>query len=257
MTHREPTRRFSDRVDSYVQSRPSYPDAVLDLLSTECGLRTGWVVADVGSGTGILSRLFCDRGNTVLAVEPNRSMREAAERHFTGTPNFISIAGTAEDTTLPADSVDLIAAAQAFHWFDPEAARREFSRILKPQGWVVLICNDRRKQSTPFLRDYERLLLAHGTDYRQVDHTRIGDEELRTFFAPIEYRSACFDNIQVFDFDGLYGRLLSSSYAPAETDPGYPAMVKALRHIFDKHQIDGRVTFAYDTRVFYGQCSRA
>lgn len=256
MSQREPTSRFSDRVDSYVQSRPSYPSAVFELLSTECGLRTGWVVADVGSGTGILSRLFCARGHTVFGVEPNRFMRRAAERYSADTPSFISVTGTAEATTLPADSVDLIAAAQSFHWFDPEPARREFSRILKPQGWVVLIWNDRRKRSTPFLRDYERLLLVHGTDYRQVDHSRIGDERLSIFFAPQGYRSARFDNFQVFDFDGLLGRLLSSSYAPAETDPGYAEMVEALRLMFDTHQVDGRVAFEYDTRVFYGRLSR-
>lgn len=255
MSRPDSTSRFSDRVDSYIQYRPSYPEAIFDLLATECGLRADWVVADVGSGTGILSRLFCDRGNTVFGVEPNRPMREAAERHLGDSAGFISISGTAEDTTLPADSVDLIAAAQAFHWFDLRTTRREFSRILRAAGWVVLIWNDRHKESTPFLRDYERLLLTHGTDYCQVDHTRVGDEELRTFFGPVGYRSTSFENAQVFDFDGLHGRLLSSSYAPAENDPGYPAMAQELQQLFDTRQVDGRVTFEYDTRVFFGRLS--
>lgn len=253
MSRPDSTSRFSDRVDSYVRYRPSYPTAIFDLLATECGLQADWVVADVGSGTGILSRSFCDRGHKVYCVEPNQPMRAAAQRHLGDTAGFISISGTAEDTTLPAASVDLIAAAQAFHWFDPTAARREFTRILRAQGWVVLIWNDRRKQSTPFLRDYERLLLTHGTDYRQVDHTRIGEVELEAFFGPAGYQSASFENTQVFDFRGLHGRLLSSSYAPAEGDPGYPAMAQELQQIFDTHQVDGQVTFEYDTRVFFGQ----
>lgn len=255
MSRPDPTSRFSDRVDSYVHYRPSYPEAIFDLLANECGLQADWVVADVGSGTGILSRLFCDRGHQVFSVEPNQPMREAAERLLGDTPGFISISGTAEETTLPTDSVDLIAAAQAFHWFEPDATRREFTRILRARGWVVLIWNDRRKSSTPFLRAYENLLLTHGTDYQQVDHTRIGDVELAAFFGSAGYQTASFAHTQVFDSRGLQGRLLSSSYAPAEGDPGYPAMAQELQELFDTHQVDGHVTFEYDSRVFFGHLS--
>src|SRR5579885_3110804 len=130
----DPTRRFSDRVENYVRYRPHYPDGVLDVLRTETGLTPTAVVADVGSGTGISAKLFLRNGNLVLGVEPNREMREAAERLLSDYPHFTSVAGTAEATTLPDRSVDYAVAAQAFHWFDHDRARHEFARILHPGG---------------------------------------------------------------------------------------------------------------------------
>ena len=147
----DPTQRFTSRVEHYVRYRPSYPRDLLDLLETRCGLSSASVVADVGSGTGILSELFLENGNRVIGIEPNKEMREAAERRLRRHPRFTSVAGTAEATTLDDASADFVAAGQAFHWFDPERARTEFSRILKPGGWVVLAWNLRRKEATPFL----------------------------------------------------------------------------------------------------------
>src|SRR5712691_7831802 len=138
--------RFSNRVADYVRYRPGYPPAVLDLLRTDCGLRPDHVVADIGSGTGILSKLFLENGNRVFGVEPNAEMRQAGEEYLASYDGFSSIEGSAESTTLADSSVDFITAAQAFHWFDPQAARREFARILKPGGWVVILWNDRRME---------------------------------------------------------------------------------------------------------------
>ena len=144
--------RFSDRVADYVRTRPGYPTAVLDILGTETGLNPATVVADVGAGTGLSAELFLRNGNTVFGVEPNREMREAAESLLAGYANFHSVAGSAESTTLPDASVDLIVAGQAFHWFDVPRARAEFRRILRPDGVVVLMWNTRRLDTTPFLR---------------------------------------------------------------------------------------------------------
>ncbi|MDP8950409.1 MAG: class I SAM-dependent methyltransferase [Actinomycetota bacterium] len=160
----DPTQRFTNRVDHYVKYRPSYPRAALDLLKTECGLTSASLVADVGSGTGILSELFLENGNRVFGIEPNERMRETGERRLGRHPRFTSVAGTAEATTLDGDSVDFVVAGQAFHWFDPERARAEFSRILKPGGWVALVWNLRRKDATPFLAAYERLLEVYRTN---------------------------------------------------------------------------------------------
>src|SRR5207244_4125864 len=130
------------------------------------------VIADIGSGTGILAEMFLKNGNQVYGVEPNREMREAGERLLGGYPRFTSVEGKAEATPLADSSVDFITAAQALHWFDLDAARTEFRRILNPRGWVVILWNDRRDES-PFMQAYRQLLLRHSTDYLQVDHKRI------------------------------------------------------------------------------------
>jgi len=244
-------KRFSNRVDDYVKYRPGYPAAIIDFLSAECGLTPDAVIADVGSGPGILSELFLKHGNRVFGVEPNQEMREAGERILAGYQSFTSVAGSAEATSLPAHSVDYVTAAQAFHWFDRERARAEFERILNPSGWVVLLWNERITETTAFLREYEELLLTYGTDYKEVRHENVY-ENIAAFFAPQEFRLKSFPNQQVFDYDGLKGRLLSSSYVPAAGQPNYDEMLVALRRLFEVHQKDGRVVVEYDTRVYYG-----
>jgi SAM-dependent methyltransferase len=240
-------------VADYRRWRPSYPPEIVDFLVEQTRLTSDWAIADIGSGTGLLSRLFLDHGNRVFGVEPNREMRQAAEELCGENALFTSVAGSAEETTLAAESVELVAAGQAFHWFDPHRTRIELERILKPSGWVTLIWNDRRKTSTPFLRAYEQLLLTLATDYRQVDHTRIGRSEIESFFGPGDVITATFDNRQSFGFKGLEGRLLSSSYAPAAGHPSHEPMLESLRSIFDAYQIEGRVLFEYDTQVYLYQ----
>jgi SAM-dependent methyltransferase len=252
----DPTERFTKRVDHYVRYRPSYPRAVLDLLKTECGLTDASVVADVGSGTGILSELFLENGNRVIGIEPNTEMREAAERRLGGHPRFTSVAGTAEATTLDDASADFVTAGQAFHWFDPERARTEFARILKPEGWVVLVWNLRRKGATPFLAAYERLLEVYRTDRGEVEFWRRSDEMADAFFGSGSFEKATFDNEQVLDLEGLKGRLLSISYVPAQGEPGSEDMSRNVEEIFRKHQTGGKVTVEYDTKVYYGRLEK-
>jgi len=247
-----PTSRFSDRVDNYLRYRPGYPPAVLELLKYKCGVKPSSVVADIASGTGLLTRMFLENGNRVYAVEPNPEMRQAGERLLRAYPNFTSVAATAESTSLPDHSIDFVTAAQAAHWFDLPKARTEFVRILKPEGWCVLIWNERRTDSTPFLRAYEQIVLIYGTDYKEVRHERT-TAAIDSFFAPSKFHSHVFDMRQEFDYPALEGRLLSSSYAPQPDHPNYAPMLKALRAIFDEYNVDGRATFEYNTRVFYGQ----
>jgi SAM-dependent methyltransferase len=252
-----PTERFSNRVDTYVRARPSYPPEVLDLLVERCGLTPPVVVADVGSGTGILTRLLLERGAAVFAVEPNAAMRAAAESALGGYPGFTSVAATAEATTLPDRSVDLITAGQSYHWFDPEPTRREFARILYSGGWVALIWNDRRTSGTPFLAAYEQLLHTHGTDYASVNHRQISAAKLQAFFGVAPLQRASFPSRQSFDLPGLQARLVSSSYTPAPGQPGHAAMLDDLAAIFAAHQVAGLVHLDYDTLVFYGQLHAA
>jgi len=246
------TSRFSDRVENYVRYRPGYPPEVVQELKAECGLARGHVIADVASGTGIWSRLLLENGNPVFGVEPNTEMREAGERLLAAFPKFTSVAGTAEATTLPDESVDFVTAAQAGHWFDRERARREFVRILKPGGWLVMLWNERVTDSTKFLRDYEQLLLTYGTDYQDVRHEHTS-EAIHEFFDPAPFEERVFDMRQEFEYPGIEGRLLSSSYAPGPEHPRYKAMLNELRRIFDACAVDGRAVFEYKTRLYFGQ----
>ncbi len=245
--------RFSSRVANYVRYRPDYPREMLDVLREHAGLRAGIRVADIGSGTGIASRLLLDAGCEVFAVEPNAPMREAAERILGGNLYFHSVAAPAEATTLPDQSADMILSAQAFHWFDRERARSEFWRILKSSGFIVLVWNVRKTDATPFLRDYEMLLQKFATDYMQVRHENVDDSALRCFFADGRFVKHTLPNAQHFDFEELRGRLLSSSYAPAEGHPQHEPILAELGRIFDAHQRDGKVSFLYDTEIVIGK----
>lgn len=258
MAVRDSTQRFSSRVKDYVRYRPAYPTGVLELLKTECGLRSASVVADIASGTGIFTRMLLEtgNGNCVFGIEPNAEMRTAADKSLRAYPNFTSVAGTAENTTLNDHSVDLVTAAQAAHWFDREQARREFIRIGKAGVWTVLLWNERRTDSTPFLRAYEKLLIEYATDYQDVRSERT-TEQIQTFFAPVQFNVQTFDYRQEFDYPALEGRLLSSSYTPQAGDTKYQPMLRELRRIFDEHQVNDRVAFKYDTRVYYGQLGGA
>lgn len=253
MTPADPTQRFSDRVVAYVQARPSYPEELLTSLTEFAGLRAEAVVADIGSGTGIFTELLLPRCDRVYAVEPNAPMRAAAEERLASHPRFTSVSGTAEATGLPDGAVDLITVAQAFHWFDVPATRQEFRRILRPGGQVALIWNDRQIDTTPFLAGYETLLRTHGTDYTAVSHAHVDHARLSAFFGDGGYVTQTFPHAHSVTYEGLEARLLSSSYAPNAGHPGHAPMLQALRELFDRHQVDGRVTFLYDTRVHFAR----
>jgi ubiquinone/menaquinone biosynthesis C-methylase UbiE len=246
------TQRFSSRVDNYVRYRPAYPLEAIDLLKNECGLTPDSMIADIASGTGIFTRMLLENGNRVYGVEPNTEMRRAGEQLLTCYSTFTSVAGAAEATTLTEHSVDFITAAQAAHWFDRTKARREFMRILKPGGWLVLLWNERRTDATPFLREYEQLLLTYGTDYQEVRHERTTDE-IADFFAPTLFQCRTFEMRQDFDYSALEGRLLSSSYTPSPDQAQYEPILRELHRIFDEYQGNGQVALEYNTLVYYGQ----
>jgi SAM-dependent methyltransferase len=253
MTDLRSTERFSDRVAEYVRYRPDYPVAMLEWLQGTFGVTPAWLVADVGAGTGISSKLFLDGGYRVIAVEPNAPMREAAESWLGDNPRFTAIDGRATATGLDSASVDLVTVAQAFHWFDKEATREEFRRILGPKGLVAIIWNSRRLVGTPFLEGYEALLKHYGTDYTSVAE-RYGDEpSMRAWFGDGYLAMGRFDHGQLLDYDGLAGRLLSSSYAPREGHPQHEPMMRALRDLFDRCAVSGRISFDYDTVIYVGK----
>lgn len=258
------TTRFSDRVEDYVKYRPHYPGAILSYLQQTYSFDASWDVADVGSGTGISTELFLGNGNRVFAVEPNAEMRGKAEELLggytaaggrTGVAGgqrgvFVSVNGTAEATGLGAASVRLVVAGQAFHWFDAVRSRAEFARILRPGGVVALVWNERLAH-TPFEAAYDALIAQHGNDYKTTNHRNVSDQQIGSFYHPAAFVMAAFPNEQWFDFEGLKGRLLSSSYMP-KSGPGFAPMIEDLRRLFDKYQDGGRVRVGYETRVYSG-----
>jgi SAM-dependent methyltransferase len=216
----DPTERFSDRAAAYDRYRPPYPGEVLDFLRDGLGLESRHVVVDVGSGTGLL---------------------------------FLSVEGRAEATGLAAATADFVVAGQAFHWFEPGPAREEFLRILRPGGWVVLAWNSRRTDTTAFLGAYEEFLQRWCPEYSAISSHYAEERSLATLFGPAGCGRRSFENGQVFDYAGLEGRLLSSSYAPGPEHPRHQPMLEALHALFDAHQQAGRVSFEYDTEVYYGR----
>jgi SAM-dependent methyltransferase len=247
----KPTERFTSRADAYARYRPGYPPEAVTLLQQRCGLSAQAVVADIGSGTGILTALLLKSGAQVFAVEPNGAMRAAAEAALHAVPRFHSVNGTAEATTLAAESVDLLVAGQAFHWFDAPLARLEALRVIRAGGWGALLWNERPTEATAFLADYEALLKRHAPQYASITASRANEAAMRAFFGGA-MECAAFPNQQQLDFEGLRGRLLSSSYAPEPGDPGYAAIMAALRQVFDAHAREGRVVLPYQTLVYFG-----
>ncbi|MBP6015499.1 MAG: class I SAM-dependent methyltransferase [Candidatus Promineofilum sp.] len=251
MTDPDPTKRFTDRADDYARYRPGYPAAVLECLRDEGGLSPHDVVADIGSGTGILTEMFLANGNFVYAVEPNEAMRQAAEARLAEYPSFVSVAGRAEATLLADDTADWVVAGQAFHWFDAAAARQEFGRILRPDGYVALVWNARAHEGDALMADYERVLGEFGLGYTTVTH-RAHAGDLAMLFAN-GHESRTFSHHRTLDFAALWGGFLSASYAPRSTDLHYEAMRAALAAVFKRYESQGRVTFVYETQLHFGR----
>ena len=244
--------RFSDRVENYAKYRPGYPPQVLELFRKEMNLRESSIVADIGAGTGISSKIFLENGNTVFGVEPNPAMRDAATKFLKDYPNFRIVDGTAEITNLPDDSVDFVVAAQAFHWFDAAKTWREFTRILREKGFIALIWNERQLDTTAFLREYEKLLIEFGNDYESVRHDNL-DEKIFTDFFRKDFKRATYENVQTVDLTGLKGRIQSSSYMPGKGDERFASMNREIERIFAKYAENGKIQILYSTNVFYAR----
>ncbi|MDR3207627.1 MAG: class I SAM-dependent methyltransferase [Oscillospiraceae bacterium] len=244
-------RRFSDRVDNYVKYRPDYPAEALDRIAAFGGLGPGSAVADVGAGTGKLTRLLLERGWRVWAVEPNANMRAAAEQTLSGFPGFTPVAASAEETTLPDASVNLVTVAQAFHWFDRAACRAEFRRILKPGGGVALIWNQRGGDSA-FMQGYTQAVRRWCGDH-PASHNRVDDDACEAFFGGPYEKTRGPVWSQSFDFEGLWGRALSNSTTPLPGHPRHEPFKAALRELFAQYSEDGAVHYDYQTELVLGR----
>lgn len=252
MAH-DSTLRFSNRVENYAKYRPGYPDKAIDYLQKECHLTPASVVADIGSGTGIFTKLLLDRGYTVYGVEPNEAMRKEAEKQLKHQPGFHSVNGTAEATNLPDRSADLIVCAQAFHWFNNHETKTEFKRILAPHGHAALIWNNRCIDADDFAIAYEILLKQQTNDYERVNHQNLTETDFINFYHDGKYKLVKFSNFQVFNLEQLTGRAFSSSYVPIQDTEEGKAFSLLLKALFDQYQTNGTVMFRYDTEIYLGR----
>jgi SAM-dependent methyltransferase len=246
-----PLRRFSNRVEDYARYRPGYPPELIAWLQDEIDLIRSWIIADIGSGTGLLALPFMRAGNLVYGVEPNAAMRAEAEAHFADEPHYASVDGTAEATTLPDASMDLITAGQAFHWFDPEPTRREWQRILSPGGRALVVFNSRRVNDSPFMRAYDDYLVHHAIDYRGVDHRRVLGEQLHTFLD--DSAAWRIDHARPMTHDDLCGLARSSSYVPGPDHPAHAEFFAGLKRLFEEHASGDTVEMLYTTEATVGR----
>jgi SAM-dependent methyltransferase len=252
------TQRFTDRAGYYAQTRPRYPAQLADFFRSQIALAGGGAVADIGSGTGLLTEVLLEVGDPVFAIEPNADMRKTAEGLLGKHPAFRSVNATAEDTGLGAGAINVVTAGQAFHWFDPVKTRIEFKRILTPRGRVVLVWNERRTAGRPAAEAYAAIVDEFRTAPRSPTHTALtsGNREiLRQFFGSEGFEITQFDNHQTLDFDGLVGRVLSSSSMPLPGQGRHEEMMGRLRQFFDEYQVGGSVRIEYDTRLYHGRLS--
>ena len=247
------TQRFSATVDHYIRFRPGYPKGLISFMEQELGLNAVSVIADIGSGTGKLTELFLQKGYRTFAIEPNQAMREAGEQLLGTYPQFFSLEGTAEQTNLPDKSVDFITAGQAFHWFDIEESRKELSRILRADGWALLIWNKRVDERSAFMEEYNTFLHQFSTDLEKINLRRINKDHFNTFYGNPDYQLKSFEHFQHFDFAGVKGRYLSCSYALSEKHPQYHKALNSLEELVEKHQESGKVKMWYRTEVYFGK----
>ena len=249
----DPTTRFSGRVDNYIKYRPTYPHEVLAYLKNTCGLTTDSIIADIGAGTGIFTTLLLDEGYKVYAIEPNKPMRDAAVEQLSANKNFTPVNGSAEVTTLPNHSIDLIVCAQAFHWFNNERTQTEFNRILKPGAKAALIWNNRLTDADEFLTAYDKLLKSESVDYNKVNHQNLANIDFKAFFKDGEFTLVKYPNQQIFDEEGLIGRAYSSSYVPALDTEAGKQFLPMIKELFAKYNKNGKVAFKYQTEIYLGE----
>jgi len=236
----------------YAKYRPNYPSQVIDIIENTCRIPDGSVIADVGCATGSFSKSLLDNGYKVIGIERSDAMREKATSLLSAYPNFTCLAGRAEATELPDNSVDCVTAATSFHWFNLEGTKKEFKRILKSGGWCFLVWNYRMAEASEFMQAYENLLLRYGVNYKAVS-TKTTEEEIYYFFHPSPVKTIAFPNKQLVNLEGFQGRIMATAYAPRAGHPKHEPMMEVAKEIFHHYEEDGYVEFFYNARCYYGQ----
>ena len=242
------------RANDYARYRPGYPHGIIRILEREVGFTWNQTVADIGSGTGLLTELFLENGNRVFGVEPNSRMRYHAGKNLSRFQRFVSVKGTAERTTLRTKSVDLVAMGQALHWFDPDGTAAELARISRPDGGLCIVYNETRRGSN-VMRTFQEV--TDRNEAKRKDVPKVGVRYSRRFFQGRRFSRYILPNEQTLDFEGLMGRLISGSQMPTRHEPGkFRKLERDARLLFDSFQEEGRIRLLYDTRLFVGRVAR-
>ena len=247
-------RRFTVRADDYAKYRPGYPQGIIGILEGEVGFNKNQTVADIGSGTGLLTRLFLENGNRVFGIEPNSRMRHHAQKNLSSFRRFVSVEGTAEHTNLRARSIDLVVIGQALHWFDPDMTAAELFRISRPEGSLCIAYNERRRGSKVMYAFQDIIDRNEGMRKKLPN---VGVRFSRRFFEDRKLSRFILPNEQTLNFEGLMGRLLSGSHMPTRDEPGrFWKLERDARRLFDGFQENGQIRLLYDTRLFAGRVAR-
>jgi ubiquinone/menaquinone biosynthesis C-methylase UbiE len=241
--------KFTGKADNYAKYRIGYSNEILKYLNNY-NFNNNSIVADIGSGTGKLTKIFLENGNIVYAVEPNDNMRNTANSLLNGYKNFISINGSAENTTLQNEIIDFVVVGQAFHWFDAPKALNEFKRILKQNGVLVLIWYN-RKTDTLFLNEYDNIL-KNIPAYKGSIHRIFPDEEIEKFYLK-DYKKITLESNRELTFNELLGGFLSSSYSPKEGTNEYIESYKSLESVFNEYKVNDKVILSYITEIYIGR----
>ena len=244
------TKKFSGKADVYQQARPNYAQALLDFIAQKWQIGEGSLVADIGSGTGIFTRQLLELGAMVYAVEPNTDMRAKAEELLGGNPNFVSVIGTAEQTTLPDHRFHLVTAAAAFHWFDAQRFKLECERILLPGAPVVLAWNE-VEMSSEINQGRERIFKKYCTNFNGFSGGSDEEDEIKRAFFDGAIQEKHFANPLSYDRQTFINRALSGSYSLIETDPGFEAYLAELGELFDQHAVDGKIVLPQDSVAYF------
>jgi ubiquinone/menaquinone biosynthesis C-methylase UbiE len=249
-----PPERFSGRVQAYRAYRPRFPREIVPFLREHDALPVGAVVADIGAGTGMLAEIFLEAGHRVLAVEPNGEMLEAcrvlAAQHY---PALEVVEGSAEATGLPDASVDVIAVGRAMHWFDWPRTHREFQRILRPDGWVLVATSGHRDSGAAVSEELSGILRKWRMDSAEADTTRNFKERLRGFLDTSAWRQITLHHAMTVDFPKLLGYAESLSAIPRPGERGSHEMLAELRVVFDKYQRDGNLVTPLSSNIDLGR----
>ena len=243
------TVRFSERVQAYLAGRPRYPAAIVTHLADRGALRAGARVADVGIGTGLSAEPFLAAGYAVVGIEPNAPMRAAGEEYLARYAAFSMRDGTSDATGLDAASVDLVLAAQAFHWFDAARFRAESLRVLRPGGWAALVWNDRDLTGTGFLEGYEALMVEYGNDYLAIRYRHQGTDAIPVYFGGKAPIPAEFPHRRRMNWEMIAALAQSASYLPAPGQPRHAELIAALRRLFDENADQGSIEMRYTCRI--------
>jgi sterol desaturase/sphingolipid hydroxylase (fatty acid hydroxylase superfamily)/SAM-dependent methyltransferase len=242
-----------ERARAYAKFRPKYPPRVAVFLKKEYGLTDGRTVVDIGSGTGLSSLLFLKAGCRVYGIEPDAAMRSVADTELADYDRFVNLRGDCRHVRLPDDIADFLVVAQALQWFDVEEARKECRRLLKDDGWCVLLWNQRPLRSSAFAKEYEHMLSELIPGYSNPTNPHRVDELVSSFLQGGHIQHREFENFHVLNFEGLLGRAMSSSYFPFPEEENYNALMQRLRELYEKYNENGHITFEYIVHLHIGK----